>query len=72
MIDTEKMLADIEWDILEKKSKLGVAKLNVYKSDTELEILLLFAASTFLVFQHYLQTEKMKNYVAMSFWTRQR
>ena len=72
LIDTEKMLADIEWDILEKKSKLGVAKLNVYKSDTELEILLLFAASTFLVFQHYLQTEKMKNYVAMSFWTRQR
>lgn len=72
LIDTEKLLADIEWDILEKKSKLGVAKLNIYNSDTELEMLLLFAVSTFLVFQKYLQAEKNKNYALMSFWARKR
>jgi hypothetical protein len=60
LIDTEKLLADIEWDILEKKSKLGVAKLNIYNSDADLEMLLLFATSTFLVFQKYLQAEKIK------------
>lgn len=67
-IDTEQLLADIEWDILEKKSKLGVAKLNIYNSDTELEMLLLFATSTFLVFQKYLEVEKNNNYALMSIW----
>lgn len=72
LIDTKKLLADIEWDILEKKSKLGVAKLNIYNSDTELEMLLLFATSTFIVFQKYLEVEKNKNYALMSIWARQR
>ncbi len=53
LIDPEKLIADIEWDILEKNSKLGVAKLNIYNADEELEILLLFAISIFLLFQSY-------------------
>ncbi|MDE7107644.1 MAG: hypothetical protein K2O39_04900 [Clostridiales bacterium] len=66
-IDTEKLLADIEWDILDKNSNLGVAKLNIYASDQDMEMLLLFAASTFLVFQKYMQAQKSQ-YAMMSFW----
>lgn len=57
-VDTDKLLADIEWDILEKNSDFGVAKLNLYDSDQDLEMLLFFATSTFLVFQKYLDTQK--------------
>lgn len=64
IIDTERLLADIEWDILEKKSDLGVAKLNVYAPDQDLEMLLFFATSTFLVFQKYMQAQKT-HYVIM-------
>lgn len=57
IIDTEKLLADIEWDILEKNSDLGVAKLNIYTSDRDLEMFLFFAAATFLIFQQYQSTQ---------------
>lgn len=57
-IDTDKLLADIEWDIISKKSDLGVAKLNVYKDGQDLEMLLFFAASTFLVYQKYMKKER--------------
>ena len=72
IIDTNNLLADIEWDILEKKSDLGVAKLNVYAPDQDLEMLLFFAASTFLVFQKYVQTQKTQTYAMMSFWASRR
>lgn len=64
IIDTEKMIADIEWDILEENSKLGIAKLNVYVPDQDLEMLLFFATSTFLVFQKYIQSQDTKNFWA--------
>lgn len=60
LIDANKLIAVIEWDILEKKSKLGVAKLDVYDADADFEMLLLFATSTFLVFQKFLQSEKKR------------
>ena len=67
IIDTNELLADIEWDILEKNSNLGVAKLNVYADDPDLEMLLFFATSTFLVFQKHMQA--LKSYAAaMSYW----
>lgn len=72
IIDTDKLLADIEWDILEKNSDLGVAKLNVYASDSDLEMLLFFATSTFLVFQKYMQAQKTQTYAMMSFWASRR
>ncbi len=71
IIDTERLLADIEWDILEKKSDLGVAKLNVYAPDQDLEMLLFFATSTFLVFQRYMQAQKT-HYVMMRSWMSRR
>lgn len=61
LIDTEKMIAAIEWDILEKKSKFGVAKINFYNVDVDIEMILLFATSTFLVFQRYIEEENKKN-----------
>jgi len=55
-IDADEIIADIEWDILEKTSNLGVAKLNIYEdtSDNEFDILIAFAASTFLLFRSYI------------------
>lgn len=58
--DTNKMLADIDWDILDSKSEFGVAKLNVYGSDIDFEMLLYFACSTFLIFREYIVTERIK------------
>lgn len=72
LIDTNRLLADIEWNILEKNSKFGVAKLNVYASDRDLELsksddcstnndlemFLFFATSTFLVYQRFIQNQK--------------
>lgn len=52
-IDPKKLIADIEWDILEKNSDFGVAKLNVYAHDHDLEMFLFFSAATFLAFQRY-------------------
>lgn len=72
IIDTNKLLADIEWDILKKKSQLGVSKLNVYENDVDLEMLLLFASTTFLIFQKYMRAEKNKNILFMSCWAQRR
>lgn len=58
LIDTDKLLAHIEWNILEKNSKFGVAKLNLYDYDQDLEMLLFFATSTFLIFQRYKYTQE--------------
>ena len=60
-INPEKLVADIEWDILEKKSDLGLAKMNLYSSDQDLEMLLLFATSTFLIFQKFMSSQKEYN-----------
>lgn len=54
MIDQNEMVADIEWDIIDIDSPLGVSKLNVYKNTEDLEMFLFFATSTFLVFQKYI------------------
>lgn len=72
IIDADKLLAGIEWDILEKKSDLGVAKLDIYVSDQDLEMLLLFAASTFLIFQKHMEVLKTQNYAMMSYWALRR
>ena len=52
-IDREKMVAMLGWDVLKKKSNLGISKILLYDdvSDREIEILLLFAASTILLFR---------------------
>lgn len=71
-IDINKLIADIEWDILEKNSELGIAKLNVYAVDQDLEMLLFFAISTFIVFQKYMQARKTQTYAMVNFWMSKR
>lgn len=58
IIDTANLLAAIEWDILKENSYLGMARLVVFAPDQDLEMLLLFAASTFLAYQHYTHEQK--------------
>lgn len=69
-VDVNKLIADIEWELIEKNSDFGVAKLNIYEQGQDLEMFLYFAASTFLIFQKYLQSERMMNYAIMSSWAR--
>lgn len=70
-IDSDYMIADIEWDLLKKRSKFGVTKVNIYgkteegtakqtaeEVDIDLEVILLFAASTFLVYQKHMQAQQ--------------
>lgn len=70
-IDSDYMIADIEWDLLKKRSKFGVTKVNIYgkaeegtakqtteEVDIDLELILLFAASTFLVYQKHMQAQQ--------------
>ncbi len=46
--------AIIDWDILGKNSKLGVAQLVMYQEDMDLELMLLFAVATFSLYKHYI------------------
>lgn len=64
-IDQNKMIADINWDILEPKSELGVAMLTIYEDVDNAELLLLFAMSTFLIFQQYMSNLKIKQAAAI-------
>ena len=59
--DINHLLADIEWDLLDTKSNLGIAQLNVYEDDQDFEMLLLFASSTFLVFNRFIKDEESKD-----------
>ena len=56
--DMNHMLADIEWDILDSKTNLGIAQLNVYEEDQDGEMLFLFSASTFLLFNRFIKELK--------------
>ena len=67
--DTTQLVASIEWDLLDKNEKAGVAKVELYQ-DEDIEIILLFAASTFLLFNQYLKSEKRKT--LLSFMMAQR
>ena len=50
----------IEWDIMDENSELGLAKMSLFLPDQDLEMLLLFAVSTFLVYQRYKKHEEKK------------
>ncbi len=55
-LDLNEATAFIEWDILNEKSKYGVAKLTLFKSLAidDFEFVSLLAASTFILFQRYM------------------
>lgn len=57
-IDPKKMVCLIEWDIIDEKSELGLTRLELYNEEADIEILLLFAASCFLVFSNYMKALK--------------
>lgn len=53
--DAAKLNAFIEWDILEEKSEFGLARLNLYEADSDLELFMIFAMSCFLLFRSYMK-----------------
>ena len=58
IIEREHVLADIEWDILEKDSEQGVARLIIYEDFEDIDVPILFAASTFLLYKSYMTALK--------------
>ncbi len=60
------LIADIEWDALEKNSELGVAKLNVYEPEQDVELFMLFASSILLLFHRYMDERKAMAYFVMN------
>lgn len=59
--DPKNFLASIEWDLIDEKSDLGIAKVDVYSEDIEIEVVLLFAIATFLSFQRFMVNEKRED-----------
>lgn len=57
-IDSNYMIADIEWDLVDARKELGVARLTIYKAVDDIEPLLHFAASTFLLFKAFNDWER--------------
>ena len=59
-LNLKESIAFIEWDILTEKSKYGVAKITLLKSleIDNFEIVSLLAASTFILFQRYMDNLK--------------
>jgi len=57
---TDEIIADINWDILEKGSELGAAQLRCYKevSENDLFILFAFATATFLIFRRVMEARR--------------
>lgn len=64
IIDSDKLLATIEWDILDEESEYGVAGLTRFSAETDLSMQILFAASTFLLYQKVLSSVKKKRRLA--------
>lgn len=65
-IDLDKMIADIEWDLLDEKSHYGAALLNIYEEPYDLELFILLSASTFLLFNNYMSGIKQQYYYAVN------
>ncbi len=53
-IDINNLVADIEWDIIYDDSQYSVAKLNVYQSNEDIELLLFLSSTTFLTFNRHI------------------
>lgn len=55
--DTKEISAFIEWDILNKKSKFGLSRLELYKNEGDLELFILLAMSCFLLYKSYVDNQ---------------
>lgn len=69
-IEGKNMFACIEWDILDKDSKVGVAKITNFSDSIDIDLILIIAASTFLLFKRYLDAQTATNIAIMSSWAR--
>lgn len=62
-IEFKNMVADIEWDLLNRKSDLGVTRVTIYREMEDISQILYFATSTFLLYKSF---NDAKNIFAMS------
>lgn len=65
--DLDKRIADIQQDVLNENTELGVAELTIYPDDQDVEMLILFAASTFLLYHNYLESQMAISIATTSF-----
>lgn len=59
-IDFKNMIADIEWDLLDSKKDVGVARVNLYQNIDDISLIFYFASSTFLLYKSFNDAEKVK------------
>lgn len=63
MVEFENMVADIQWDIVKKKSDLGIAKITLYKEVDDASMFLYFGMSTFLLYKAYNDSIKRNRFL---------
>lgn len=59
-IEYKNMVADIEWDLLNSKTDIGVSKVTLYKDVEDITPILFFAASTFLLYKSFNDVRKTR------------
>jgi len=64
-IDFKNMIADIEWDLLESKRDIGVARVNLYQEVDDIDLILYFASSTFLLYKSFNDAKKARSMALM-------
>ena len=65
-VDFKNMIADIEWDLLDAKSDLGIARITLYKDVDDMSQILYFATSTFLLYKSFNDAKKFRELAMMS------
>ena len=67
--NADKLCAWIEWDLLEKKSQFGVARLDLFDENADEELLFIFSMSCFLLYRHYLKASNIRMLATVSMAT---
>lgn len=70
-MDTKKLFAMIEWDVLEEKNEAGLVKVTNFNEKTDIDLVLTIAASTFIMFKRYMDSERSAS-IALSTWSLRR
>ena len=62
--DIKESTASIEWNMLNKKNRFGVSRLELYEdiSDDEIELLILLATSCLLLFHNHIKDKNIKEF----------
>jgi len=60
-IEFKNMVADIEWDILDRKSDIGISKINIYKELEDISQIVYFATATFLIYNSFMTAQKNRS-----------